>query len=225
MYKYLLFDADNTLLDFNKSESAALELALKDFPLAFSDKVWETYHLINDGEWKRLEKGETTRDRLKIERYEKLFDYFGLDGVKYGKEIAPKYERILGEMAFVIDGVFDLLANLSGDFDLYLITNGTLSVQKSRLEKSGIMQYMKYAFISEEIGASKPDPAFFDSVISYVGDTDLSKYLVIGDSLTSDIAGAVNYGIDSVYYTSDKNAKSDANFVIGDLKELYEILS
>lgn len=224
MYKHLLFDADNTLLDFNKSESTALKLALSNYPLEFTDAVWEKYHVINDNEWKRLEKGETTRERLKIERYEKLFDFYGFDGKKYGKDIAAEYENYLSRMSFLIDGVPELMKRLSVDFDIYIITNGTLSVQKSRLEKSGLLSFVKHSFISEEVGASKPDAKFFESVVAYIGDKNLDNYLVIGDSLSSDIAGAVNFGIDSVFYTSDTDINSEANYVINSLNDLYEIL-
>lgn len=198
-YKYLLFDADNTLFDFDKSEKEAFRMALEGSELGYSDEVYTRYHVINDGLWKLLEVGGTDRQTLKTERYRLLFEEFGIEGDGY-LETASNYERCLGLQAFEIDGVYEMLCRLSEKYEIYLVTNGLTSVQESRLSRSRLSHFFKRVYISEKVGVAKPDPAFFDYVISDIGDPDRSGYLVIGDSPSSDIDGAINSGIDCCWY-------------------------
>lgn len=223
MYKYLLFDADNTLLDFDESERQALREALEKCPLGFTDHVCSRYHAINAAEWKRLEKGQTTRERLRVERFEKLFFEFGFDGREFGEKTADIYMERLCTKAYMIDGALDVLKALSNKYDCYIITNGTASVQRHRLAKTGICDLVKHVFISEDIGHSKPDKAFFDKVFKYINDSDKSAYLVIGDSLTSDIQGAVNAGVDSVWL-SDGSESNLPTYRINSIEKLFKIL-
>ena len=198
-YKYLLFDADNTLFDFDRCEHGAFKAALAGAPLEYSESVYSVYHDINDGLWKLLEKGGIERKLLKSERFRLLFLKYGITDVDC-EEFAAKYERLLGEQTFEIDGVYELLGRLSEDYDIYVITNGLTNVQESRFSRSRMTPYFKDVFISEKVGYAKPDKKYFDHVISSVGDPDLSRYVVIGDSLTSDMDGAINYGIDCCWY-------------------------
>jgi len=223
MYKYLLFDADNTLLDFNESEKQALREALDKCPLSFSDYVCERYHAINAAEWKRLEKGETTRERLRVERFEKLFSEFGYDGKEFGEKTADVYMERLCTKSYLIDGALEVLKALSDKYDCYIITNGTASVQRPRLAKTKLGELVKHVFISEDIGYSKPDKAFFDKVFEYIGDYDMSSYLVIGDSLTSDIMGAAGVGVDSVWL-SDGSESDLPTYSIESIEKLFKIL-
>ncbi len=198
-YKYLLFDADNTLFDFDRCEQGAFRAALTDSPLEYSDSVYTVYHNINDGLWRLLEKGGIERELLKSERFRLLFSKYDIPDVDC-LEFAAKYERLLGEQSYEIDGVYDLLGRLSADYDIYVITNGLTNVQESRFARSRMTTYFKDIFISETVGYAKPDKRYFDFVLSSVGDADLSRYIVIGDSLTSDIDGAINSGIDCCWY-------------------------
>jgi len=223
MYKYLLFDADNTLLDFDLAEETALRETLLQCPLGFCEEVHRRYHMINDHEWKRLEMGETTRERLRIERFEKLYTEFGLDGKKYGEDTAEIYEGMLALQGQLIDGAEDILKKFSEKYDCYIVTNGIADVQRSRMSKTPLERYIKHSFISQELGCSKPSPVFFESVFEYIGDKDRSEYLVIGDSLSSDIAGAAAVGIDSVWISSHGESALPT-YRIEKLSELYSIL-
>ena len=198
-YKYILFDADNTLFDFDMCERGAFSAALSDSSLVYSDSVYSDYHNINDSLWRLLEKGGIERDLLKSERFRLLFVKYGITDVDCAA-FASKYERLLGEQTYEIEGVFDLLGRLSKKYDIYVITNGLTNVQENRFSKSRMTVYFKDIFISEKVGFAKPDKKYFDHVISSVGDPDLSRYIVIGDSLTSDIDGAINSGIDCCWY-------------------------
>ncbi|MDD6094935.1 MAG: YjjG family noncanonical pyrimidine nucleotidase [Clostridia bacterium] len=223
MYKYLLFDADNTLLDFDAAEKSALADTLKMFPVGFSEKTHKRYHEINKEEWEKLERRQTDFDRLRVNRFVRLMREFGCPG-EDGKKAAEIYEGRLGEYAPLMPDAETVLERLSRKYDIYIITNGISAIQRSRLEKTDFDLWIKGCFISQEMGVSKPDKRFFDTVTEKIGDCDLSKYLVIGDSLTSDISGAYNYGIDSVWYTSQKRTDSRPKYTVSSLTELFEFL-
>ena len=221
MYKYLLFDADNTLLDFDKAEAQALKETLALCPLGFSEEKHKRYHIINDLQWKRLERGETTRDRLRVERFELLYKEFGVDS-KYAPETADIYAKRLSQQGHMIENAVDVLACLSQTYRCFIITNGITEIQNSRLSKTCIGEYIEHSFISQEMGCAKPSPVFFEKVMEYIGDSDVKRYLVIGDSLTSDIAGAVNIGMDSVWISE---GESDLpTYTVDKLPKLYSIL-
>lgn len=221
-YKYLLFDADNTLFDFNKCENEAFKLAVTPFGVEYTDEIYAMYHIINDNLWKLLEKGGTTRDELKVERYRQLFEALGCDADCVS--VAKSYEKCLGNQHFEIEGNYDVVKKLYGKYKLYVITNGLTTVQNSRFSKSRLTPLFEKIYISEQMGASKPSSAFFDEVIRDIGDSELSHYLVIGDSLTSDIDGAIGYGIDSCWYNRDLS-DSGGRDITYEIKEMSELLS
>ena len=198
-YKHLLFDADNTLFDFNRCEAEAFKLAIESSELTYSEELYGKYHVINDGLWKDLEKGLTTRSELKVLRYKRLFEAEGITDGDY-KTLALNYENFLGMQSFEIKGAYELLESLSGKFGIYVITNGITSIQKHRFSLSRLTAFVDKIFISEEMGVSKPAREFFSKVIADIGDADVRNYLVIGDSLTSDIDGAISSGIDSCWF-------------------------
>ena len=225
MYKHLLFDADNTLLDFNAGERCALQGALNSSPLEFSEEVYKCYHEINASLWKDLERGEIERKQLRILRFERLFDEFGLDGSVYSHDIDGIYLEQMKNQAQVFDGVWEVLDYLHVKYKMHIITNASVRVQKNRLTNAGFHKYFEKYYISEEIGTDKPGKDFFDHVVSDIGD-DLCSYLVIGDSLSSDIKGAIISGIDSCYLDhSGKGAHPfTPQYIIRDIRELIEIL-
>lgn len=198
-YKYILFDADNTLFDFDKCEKEAFKNALTASGIGFTDDIYASYHVINDGLWKKLEIGLIDRDSLKTERFRLTFEKHGLSCVDYVK-VAEIYETDLGNQCYEIDGAFDLVEKLSKKYDIYIVTNGLTGVQKTRFSKSRITQFVKQVFVSEEVGYSKPDKLYFERVLNFIG-ADKSECVVIGDSLTSDIDGAINSGIDCIWYS------------------------
>ncbi|MBQ7714558.1 MAG: YjjG family noncanonical pyrimidine nucleotidase [Clostridia bacterium] len=224
-YGYLLFDADNTLFDFDRCEREAFKEALSASSLGYSDEVYGDYHVINEGLWKKLERGEIERSLLKTERYRLLFEKNGVPDGSY-KEVALIYEKCLGNQCYEIDGVYELLSDLSGKYGIYVITNGLTSVQESRFAKSRLTRFFDGVFISEKVGYAKPERAYFEYVVSAVGDSDISKYLVIGDSLTSDIDGALNFGFDSCWYNvngQDANGRTPT-YVINDINDVLKVL-
>ena len=224
-YKYILCDADDTLLDFAAAERQAFKETCMAFDVCDSDDIYARYHEINDSHWKKLELGLTTRDRLLVERYIELFTETGLLPVSNAQEFSRIYLGNISHQRQLLPGVTETLEKLSFDYEIYIITNGTAQAQHGRLDGSPVMNHVKRHFISEEIGAAKPSADFFRFVIENIGDPDLGSYLVVGDSPTSDIKGALNFGLDSCLVTNGKEYKNyGQTYTIGCISEIFEIL-
>ena len=224
-YKYLLFDADNTLLDFNASERNALKVTLEDMGLVFTEKIHYDYHSINDALWKSLERDETDRAFVKTERFRRLFEKHNYICGDY-ENLADSFMKNIAKQGIPMKGAIDTLGKLKDRFKIYIVTNGTAAVQVSRLALSGIDKFLDGLYMSQTIGYNKPRVEFFDHVISDIGDPDLSKYLVIGDSLTSDIKGAKNKGLDSCYVNYEHTPYSEygPEFVVNSIEEILCLL-
>lgn len=154
MIDTLLFDLDNTLLDFDKAEANALTKALHDVNIELDNHMISRYNRINSSQWKLLEKGILTRKEVKLRRFEILFEEFSINADP--KEVEKNYQRYLGQGHYFIEDAEEVLEQLSKTHRIYLVTNGTLSVQIGRLQSSGIKKYLQGVFISEEVGYNKP---------------------------------------------------------------------
>ena len=224
-YKHLLFDADETLFDFKTGEKCAFREALGAISMPYSETGYSLYHDINDGLWKALERGEITRDRLKIKRFEDYFSAVGAD-VSLAGTMAINYMNALSHQRIPIAEAEETVHLLSSKYDIYVITNGITFIQKGRMCGSVFEKYVSRMFISEEIGASKPSAEYFDKVIAEIGDSDRSAYLVIGDSLTADIDGGIAAGIDTCLFDPAEKGSDGRNvtYRISRLSELNNIL-
>ena len=203
-YRLLLVDADDTILDFKRCEHDALRTVLQNFGLPDGDEVIAVYSGINDRMWKMLEKMEITKSELRVRRFREFLEKMGYSAD--AEAVASAYEQALGTKHYLLPGAAEACQALSGHIPMYIITNGLGYAQKRRLAESGITSWVDGVFISGQIGAEKPSKAFFDAVEARLGALDRDTTLVIGDSLTSDIAGAVNAGFDSLWITRGKPA-------------------
>lgn len=197
-YTTLLLDADETLLDFPKSEKAAIGKVCERFGIPFGEEIRATFSRINLALWKQLEKGLITRDVIRIRRFEQFAEHFGIKADP--GEMAVYYVECLATFAFLLPGADDVCKKLSENYELYIITNGIGTVQQSRLAKSGLLPYFKGVFISEEIGSQKPQKKFFDHVLANIPEQDKQKVCVVGDSMSSDILGGINAGLDTCFF-------------------------
>ena len=162
------------------------------------EETLSRYSVINLSQWKLLEEEKITRDEVKIRRYQLLFDELGIDcSAEYAAEY---YEALLGVGHYFVDGAEELLKRLSKDYRLYVVSNGTAEVQKSRIESSGIAKFLDDIFISQQIGFDKPNVKFFDHCFSSISNFKKIETVIVGDSLTSDIAGGRNSGITTVWF-------------------------
>lgn len=166
MIRNILFDLDDTLLNFHLAEKIALTKTLIYLGIEPKEETLSRYSVINLSQWKLLEQEKITRDEVKIRRYQLLFDELGIDcSSEYAAEY---YEALLGAGHYFVDGAEELLKRLSKDYRLYIVSNGTAEVQKSRIESSGIAKYLDDIFISQQIGFDKPNVKFFDHCFSSI---------------------------------------------------------
>ena len=222
-YKWLLFDVDNTLLDFEQTEALALEQSFAQHGLPFPDSAKRRYHEINQSYWQRLERKEITPEVIRAGRFQDLFTELGLSFD--AERFADSYLMQLGQQAPLIDGAMELLEELNGRYQLGIITNGLANVQHPRLERSGLKPHFATVIISEEVGVAKPDARIFDIAFSRMNQPAKNEVLIIGDSLSSDIIGGINYGIDTCWFNPNgKTTDLPITYEIKSLHQLNEIL-
>ena len=198
-YKFLLFDLDHTLLDFDAAEDIALTQLLEEEGVEDIQTYKDYYVPMNKALWKDLEQKKITKAELINTRFEKLFAHFGIE--KDGSYLAERYQFFLSKQGQTYLGVEDLLRNLiKQGYELYAATNGITYIQTGRLEQSGIKPYFKEIFISEQLHTQKPDALFYEKIGQQIAGFSKEKTLMIGDSLTADIQGGNNAGIDTIWY-------------------------
>lgn len=226
MVKDILFDLDDTLFDFHADERVALKKTFAELQIPANDAVCARYSEINQAQWKALERGEITRAQVKLRRFELLFLELGC-GTDRADLAAKIYQDRLAEDFHFVEGAPELLEELSGRYRMFLISNGNLSVQEGRLGRSGIGRYFAGIFISEVLGAEKPNRRFFDLVFERIADFDPSQAVIVGDSLTSDIQGGINAGVRTIWFNPKEMPavpKIPADYEIKKLKDLPELL-
>ena len=196
-YKFLLFDLDHTLLDFDAAEDIALTQLLEEEGVE-DIQAYKDYY-VPKSLWKDLEQKKITKAELINTRFAKLFAHFGIE--KDGAYLAERYQFFLSKQGQTFPGVEDLLRKLiSQGYELYAATNGITYIQTGRLEQSGIAPYFKEIFISEQLHTQKPDAEFYEKIGARILNFDKNQTLMIGDSLSADIQGGQNAGIDTVWY-------------------------
>lgn len=224
-YKTLLFDADQTLLDFHRSEHEAVTDCLNALGIPVSSETIAKYSEINTSYWKMLERGEIEKKKLYSARWKTFAEFYGYDIDAEG--ISRLYLERLAEKAYVLDGAEQLCERLSKHCRIYIITNGNKSVQDGRMGKLSISRLFLDKFISEEIGYEKPSVEYFNIVKSKIPDFDPDTTLVIGDSLTSDIQGGINAGLDTCWYNPQgKPAPEGMNitYTVSKFSEIEDIV-
>ena len=198
-YKFLLFDLDHTLLDFDAAEDVALSHLLKEEGVEDIQTYKDYYVPMNKTLWKDLELKKITKQELVNTRFAKLFAHFGIE--KDGAYLAGRYQFFLSKQGQTFPCVEDLLKKLiKQGYELYAATNGITYIQTGRLEQSGIAPYFKEIFISEQLHTQKPDAAFYEKIGARIPNFNKNHALMIGDSLSADIQGGNNAGIDTIWY-------------------------
>lgn len=201
----LLLDADGTLLDFDRSEASALEATFRQLGFAYDASVHRVYHEKNEACWKALERGEISREELKVRRFAQTFHSLGIEGDPVSA--TKTYEENLGQFAFPYPGSEEACSRLSKKYDLYLVTNGLKNVQSARLLKTRIPEFLKGIYISEEVGYAKPAAEFFDVFFSQHPECNRNETMIVGDSLSGDIQGGNNAGIYTCWVNRSKQPR------------------
>ena len=227
-YTTLLFDADDTLLDFRKDERQALEKTMKHYGVPVTEENIKIYSDINQGMWKQLERGEITKPELKRTRFKKFFEAIGFECDEEPLTVNEHYLSLLGEGGNTLEGAVDTVKKLYEDGnELYIITNGIAATQAKRLNRSGLLPYINEVFVSETIGYQKPRKEYFDAVLNNIKEKDKEKILVIGDSLTSDIQGAMNASLPCCWlnrYGKELPDEYKVDYVIEDVREVFGVI-
>ncbi len=228
MFTTILFDADNTILDFTKDEKQALKQVMEQYGVKISDENVKTYSQINLSLWKKFEKGEITKTELKKIRFGLFFDAIGFKTDADVFEVNESYLSLLGKGGNLIDGAADVCRKLyQKGIELYIVTNGVAHTQSERLKRSGILDLFGEVFVSETIGFQKPRKEFFDYVLEHINEKDKEKILVVGDSLSSDIKGAMNSNLKCMWFNKNNEPLPEEytpNYVINDIAEVLSYI-
>jgi len=225
-YKWVMFDADGTLFDYDKVEVVALESTYEEMGLAYDVAQARIYRQINADMWLDFEQGRISQRRLRTKRFELLFDAAGIQCDT--EEFSQRYLANLALGTDLVDGAESVVKSLHGRVGLLLITNGLSDVQRPRFARSTLGQYFPNVVISEEVGVAKPDPKIFTIAFGQMGNPDKGDVLIVGDSLTSDIAGGSLYGIDTCWFNPGRKPREpglEIRYEIAELAELLEILN
>ena len=225
-YKFLLFDLDHTLLDFDTSEDVALTQLLKEEGVADIQAYKDYYVPMNKSLWKDLELKKITKQELVNTRFSKMFSHFGIE--KDGVYLAERYQFYLAQQGQVFSGAMELLDSLiDRGYELYAATNGITTIQTGRMAQSGLAPYFNQVFISEQLQTQKPDALFYEKIGQQIAEFSKEKTLMIGDSLTADIQGGNNADIDTVWYNPhhlENKTQAQPTYEVDSYQTLLELL-
>ena len=225
MIKNIFLDIDDTLLDFRRAEANAIRKTFDEMGVEATEEMIERYSEVNLSQWKKLELGLITRERLLTERFELLYAELGLK--LSSKKTQSLYEGYLSREAYFIDGAQELLDALYGSYRLFIASNGTARVQKGRIGITGIEKYFDGIFISERVGFDKPSKEYFDACFAQIPGFERGESIIVGDSLSSDIRGGINAGIKTCWYNPKGELCGEdtvPDFEIRSLSELPALL-
>lgn len=223
MIKIILWDADGTLLDFEKSEKYCIGRCLEEIGFSgYDDAMLARYGQINDRYWKALERGEISKQEVLTGRFRTFFEseHIPCDDVEAFNQA---YQKSLGEHFFENENSLALCRKLCGTADQYIVTNGTAKAQKNKLRTSGLESCMKGVFISDEIGVEKPGKGFFDAVFQTIGPVERSSVMIVGDSLTSDMKGGNHAGIRCCWYNPHGKLNTAGVRIDYEIRNLWEV--
>ena len=232
MHHNFLFDLDQTLLDFHASEYKALGIVLTRNRLSFSDEIYQAFKAYNKSLWLKLEKGTITRQELFTKRFQDVFrrcagDASGLDPL----EINDEFIRTMSVNGVLMDGALDFVKKVKEGIPqarIYIASNGATVNAKGRIASTGLDRYIDGLFISEDMGVTKPAAEFFDICLEQIGELRASC-IMIGDSLSSDMLGAKNASLDSVWFMPSGDIEKamreySIDYCAASYDELYSVL-
>ena len=225
-YKFLLFDLDHTLLDFDAAEDVALTQLLKEEGVTDIQTYKDYYVPMNKSLWKDLELKKIRKQELVNTRFSKLFSHFGIE--KDGVYLAERYQFFLAQQGQVFSGAMELLDSLiDRGYELNAATNGITKIQTGRMAQSGLAPYFNQVFISEQLQTQKPDTLFYEKIGQQIAGFSKEKALMIGDSLTADIQGGNNADIDTIWYNPhhlENKTKAQPTYEVDSYQALLELL-
>ncbi|MBR0359491.1 MAG: YjjG family noncanonical pyrimidine nucleotidase [Clostridia bacterium] len=227
MYKYILWDIDGTVLDFLASEAYAIRFLFKKYGIGeCSDEQLKMYSEINAKYWQKLERNELTKPEILVGRFREFFEIIGAD-IRLAESFNEDYQVTLGDHIEFVDKAEEILLSQKGKYTIAAVTNGTKVAQEKKLCLSGLDKVFDAIFISENVGYEKPSGKFFDYVFEQLGITDKKEVLIIGDSLTGDMKGGFDSGIDTCWFNPRHKPNTldiTMTYEIDDLGKIEEIV-
>lgn len=226
MKNVFLVDADDTILDFHGASAKAIRYAFSVFNIPWQDEFANVYKKVNDELWERLERRELTREKLieiRFPLYLKELGVEGLDGDKFN-EI---YLHYIATNPMYMEGAEEFLKKLGKIGRVFIVTNGTQKIQKSRFAISGLNAYAKDVFVSQAIGYDKPAKQYTDYVLSHIPNFKKENAVWIGDSLSADIKAANEANITSIWFNPSKkalNGQAIPDYIVDNFEKIFEIL-
>lgn len=221
MLSLILWDVDDTLIDFPAAERRSLLALLGELGVTADDGMLSRYSALNRRRWEALERGELTRDEVMVGRFEDFFRSEGICGDP--AEFNRRYQLALGDHVVLRDDSLSLLRRLRGRVLQFGVTNGSLVAQEKKLRSSGLIDCLDRVFVSESVGCEKPDPRFFEPVFAAAPDIPKSEIAIVGDSLTSDMRGGRAAGILCLWYNPHQKPLPEPSAVDGILTNLRDI--
>lgn len=230
-YTYILLDSDNTLMDFDAAEDYAIVKTLTEFGCPCTEREKQAYIEINSALWEQFNQGLVTREFLMVDRFRRFFEKMDFPEADYAM-VNEQYKKNLGSCAKLIPGALEFCKEMSKEGELYILTNGAVEVQKSRFADSPLTEYITEIFISEETGYQKPQKEYFDYVFERIPDFEKEKAIMIGDSLSSDIAGANNAGVKACWYNPTGKEYGDGtngsgvhcDYIVKDYEQMKRVI-
>ncbi|WP_166704420.1 YjjG family noncanonical pyrimidine nucleotidase [Bacillus albus] len=224
-YKTLLFDVDDTLLDFQKAEKVALRMLFEERGIPLTREVEAQYKKINKSLWDAFEEGEINRDEVVNTRFSILLKEYGeeVDGILFENN----YRSYLEEGNQLMQGAFEFISQIQSEYDLYIVTNGISKTQDKRLRNAGLHPLFQGVFVSEDTGFQKPMKEYFDYVFEQIPNFAPEEGLIIGDSLSADIKGGYIAGIDTCWFNPEKKLNDSEivpTYEVQNFEELYALL-
>jgi 2-haloacid dehalogenase len=226
-YNIILWDLDQTLLNFEKAEEYAIRQSFEAYGKRIDKDTVALYSAINDSYWKRLEKGEVTQQEVLYGRFRTLFEQLSIGDIR-AEQFADVYRDKLSDVYFYMEDSYSLCQELKKNYRQYIVTNGVAKTQRKRIELAGFDKLMDGVFISEEIGYPKPEKAFFDRCFAAIPDFTKERTIIVGDSLSSDMAGGKRAGIACCWYHPEKreqNTGQEVDYEISSLRDVIKILN
>jgi len=224
MYKYILWDVDGTVLDFLASEAYAIRFLFKKYGIGeCSDEMLALYSGINAKYWQKLERNELTKPEILIGRFREFFETVGVD-TSIAEEFNKEYQVTLGDHIEFVDKAKDVLLSQKGKYVIVAVTNGTKVAQEKKLRLSGLDKIFDDIFISENVGAEKPNIEYFNHVFEKLGIKDKREVLIIGDSLTSDMKGGFIAGIDTCWFNPNHSQNTQGIPVTYEIDHLEKVM-
>lgn len=225
-YKHLFFDLDNTLFDFTASENIVLRQLYKEHLVEsdFQDveEFVDTYAVINKKIWSDYHQHKIAKAEVKYGRFRKTLATKGIENESLSILMGDTFVSACTENNTLVEGAMELIQTLHKKYELHIISNGFIEAQYRKLEITGLRPYFNGITLSEEIKVQKPNKPFFQHAFKIVN-ARKTESLIIGDTWESDIEGAINFGVDVVYFSYFGQAPKKEN--IKTIFKLNELLS